>query len=180
MTDDREKEKDWIRRWPKEKLQVMEAIYTSYFQNLWRTAFNILKDTGLAEDIVQEVMLKIWQMESLDHINTSLGGYLHRATLNKTLNKVRESKRWTEDEPDDVPASFHSSDQLMAGERLEVRFHQVLLSLPERCRLVFILAREEQLSNKEIAELMEISVKTVENQMTKALKILRERITIAP
>lgn len=167
-------------RWPREKPQVMEAIYTTNFQSLWRTAFNILKDSGLAEDIVQEVMLKIWQMESLNHINSSLGGYLHRATLNKTLNKIRESKRWAEDEPTEVQTTVHTSDQLLAGKRLEDRFHQVLLELPERCRLVFILAREEQLSNKEIAELMEISVKTVENQMTKALRILRERLSAEP
>lgn len=178
MTEDRTKEKDWIQRWPGEKPQVMEAIYTAYFQNLWRSAFNILKDSGLAEDIVQEVMLKIWQMETLDHISTSLGGYLHRATLNKTLTKIRESKRWSEDEPADAQATFHSSDQLLAGKRLEDRFHQVLLELPDRCRLVFILAREEQLTNKEIAELMEISIKTVENQMTKALRILRDRLTV--
>lgn len=176
----REQEIAWIEAWPRQKRQVMEQIYKATFQALWSTAFRILRDRTLAEDMVQEVMLRVWQMESLAHIGTSLHGYLHRAVLHRSLNKVRDDKRWMDESDPAVDPAVPHTHHPLDTERLEKRMQAAIAALPDRCRLVFVLCRYENLSYKEVAELMDISVKTVENQMTNALRILREQLSGGP
>ncbi|MCO6485342.1 MAG: sigma-70 family RNA polymerase sigma factor [Saprospiraceae bacterium] len=169
------REKEWAERWSADREGVMSEIYKAGFPWLWAVAFRILQDKELAEDMVQEVMLRIWQLDRLDHIAHSLPAYLHRSVLNKSLNKLREYRR-LESEDALVHASVAQDDDRLATEiQDENRILPLLQSLPERCRLVFVLSRFEDRTNQEIAELMHISVKTVENQMTKALRLLRER-----
>jgi len=165
-------EKDWIRDWPRDRRRVMEQMYRAAFPSLRASAFRILRDKELAEDMVQEVMLRLWEQESLERI-AHLGAYLQRAVINRSLNKIRETARFRDDAVlQQMPAPEESSG---AGEEayMKARLGNALEQLPERCRLIFVFSRYEHLSNREIAELMEISVKTVENQMTKALRLLR-------
>jgi RNA polymerase sigma-70 factor (ECF subfamily) len=173
----REQEIAWIEAWPRQKRQVMEQLYKATFPALWATSFRIVRDKALAEDMVQEVMLRLWQMESLGHIGASLHGYLHRAVLHRSLNKVRDDKRWTDEV--DIPALPQDTDpgKSISHRALEQRLTTAISALPDRCRVVFVLCRYENLSYKEVAELMGISVKTVENQMTRALRILRARLS---
>lgn len=154
----------------------MKDIFKTFYQPLWIASYRMLADRSLAEDMVQEVMSKLWQMDSLDHVRSNLGGYLHRSVVNQSLNKIKERKRWTlDEEPDHADQSpLHSgSDPSFIQKSIE----QAIQSLPDRCRLVFVLSRYELLSNQEIADLMEISIKTVENQMTKAFRLLRENLS---
>ncbi len=154
----------------------MKAIFSEYYHPLWVTAYRMLADRSLAEDMVQEVMSKLWQMDQLDHIRTNLGGYLHRSVVNHSLNKIKERKRWAFQEDADLPdgrQTTSSSSQISMKKDIE----QAISALPDRCRLVFVMSRYELLANQEIADLLEISIKTVENQMTKAFRLLRENLS---
>ncbi len=153
----------------------MKDIFKTFYQPLWIASYRMLADRSLAEDMVQEVMAKLWQMDSLDHVRTNLGGYLHRSVINQSLNKIKERKRWILDEEPDHADQFPlqaASDPSFIQKSIE----QAIQTLPDRCRLVFVFSRYELLSNQEIADLLEISIKTVENQMTKAFRLLRENL----
>ena len=97
------RDKKWVKAWANDKSAVMKEIFSTYYQTLWVTSLRMLADRALAEDMVQEVMAKLWQMDSLDHVKSNLGGYLHRAVVNVSLNKIKERKRWSGQENEDPP-----------------------------------------------------------------------------
>ncbi|MDA8692627.1 RNA polymerase sigma-70 factor [Saprospiraceae bacterium] len=153
----------------------IELIFSQYYEVMCRTAIRITKDRTLAEDIVQEVFYELFKKREQLKI-VSLLGYLKRAVYNRSINKVKGRK----DHVDADEMAYELTDNLnnsqddMEYDELETFINGVIDSLPEKCRLVFVLNRFEQLSYKEVAAKLEISVKTVENQMSKALKILRK------
>ena len=152
----------------------IELIFKQYYEVLCLTAVRITKEQNLAEDIVQEVLFELYKKR--DQVNIqSLIGYLKRSVYNRSLNKVKSRKDFID--ADDISYELsdgltNSQENLEYGE-LEDYLHKAIDSLPEKCRLVFVLNRFEQLSYKEVAQKLDISVKTVENQMSKALKFLR-------
>ncbi|MCF8236595.1 MAG: sigma-70 family RNA polymerase sigma factor [Saprospiraceae bacterium] len=170
------RDRQWVDAWPLEKASIMKAIFSAYYQPLWVTAFRMLADRSLAEDMVQEVMGKMWEMERLDHIRSNMGGYLHRSVVNHSLNKIKERKRWALQEEADMPDTRQSMST-STQQSIQKDIEQAISGLPDRCRLVFVMSRYELLSNQEIADLLEISIKTVENQMTKAFRLLRENLS---
>jgi len=152
----------------------IELIFKQYYEVMCRTAIRITKERSLAEDIVQEVFFELYKKREKLKIE-SLVGYLKRAVYNRSINKVKGRKDHVD--ADEIAYELsdnghNSQDEMEYGE-LETFINGVIDSLPEKCRLVFVLNRFEQLSYKEVAAKMNISVKTVENQMSKALKILR-------
>lgn len=157
----------------------IELIFSQYYEVMCRSAMRITKGRSLAEDIVQEVFYELFRKRDTINIQ-SLSGYLKRAVYNRALNKVK-SKRDTVDSDDlNVELSDNSitSQEGMEYKELEDYLNDVIDGLPEKCRLVFVLNRFEELSYKEVAEKLQISVKTVENQMSKALRILREEMVV--
>ena len=157
--------------------QAIEFLFRQYYAYLCRAVYKILPDASLIEDMVQEVFLELWKKRNQINIKTSIKAYLRRAAVNKTLNYIRDRKIIPEDE-DKLPAlrsAAPSISQEMEAEELQVRIDAAIDALPEKCRLIFVLSRFEEMSYKEIAQQLDISVKTVENQISKALKrILRE------
>lgn len=139
-----------------------------------RTAIRITKQRSLAEDIVQEVFYELYKKRENLKIE-SLLGYLKRAVYNRSINKVKAAK----DHVDADEMSYELTDNInnsqddMEYKELESYINSIIDKLPEKCRLVFVMNRFEQLSYKEVAQKLDISVKTVENQMSKALRILR-------
>lgn len=152
----------------------IELVFRQYYETLCQTAVRITKESNLAEDIVQEVFFEFYKKKDTLKVE-SIIGYLKRSVYNRSLNKVRASRDFID--TDNVELEFHdyevSSHEKIEYNELEQFLNEVIDSLPEKCRLVFVLNRHEQLSYKEVAEKLGISVKTVENQMSKALKILR-------
>ncbi len=153
----------------------IELIFKQYYETMCTTAIRITKERSLAEDIVQEVFYELYKKREQLKIE-SLMGYLKRAVYNRSINKVKGRKDHVD--ADEIAYELtdnknNSQDDLELGE-LETFINGVIDSLPEKCRLVFVLNRFEQLSYKEVAAKLDISVKTVENQMSKALKILRK------
>jgi RNA polymerase sigma-70 factor, ECF subfamily len=162
--------------------QALKGIFQRYYASLLTHAYRITADKDAARDVVQDVFANLWQKRANLDVHTSLQAYLRRAVVNGAINYVKSRQRFLQETPDQwaqVPDDAH--DTIAWKEQLEVQEAQVraaIESLPEKCRLVFVLSRFEQMSHKEIAETLDISVKTIENQITKAMKMLREKLLI--
>ena len=138
----------------------------------------MLRDRAVAEEIVQDVMLELWRRRESLAADGSPQAYLFQATRNRVLNHVRHLKIEERSEPE-IRAESSSAPRADAGitqEELSVAVQDAVRSLPDRCREVFELSRVHGLKYAEIATQLGISVKTVEAQMGKALRTLRERL----
>lgn len=160
------------------KEAALEYLFRTHYADMCRAANRILRDPRAAEDLSQEVFYELWRRRDKLSIQSSLAAYLRRAVVNRSLNYLRDQRlplAEMEEMPDMATRPGLTSEGLEQAE-LRERIRLAIDQLPERCRLVFVLNRFEELSNREIAERLSISVKTVENQMTRALKMLRESL----
>jgi RNA polymerase sigma-70 factor (ECF subfamily) len=155
---------------------AMVQIFREQYPGICQVIYRLIPDRGIAEDIAQEVFYELWRRRDQLEIGTSLGAYLRRAALNKALNYLRDKKMRWDDEAElrVVVDQAVGAQQMLEAEELSREIDIQLGLLPEKCRLVFVLSRFEQLSYQEIASRLDISVKTVEHQMAKALRRLRQ------
>jgi len=156
-----------------------DAVFRSWYPILVRVAGALLHDVDAAEEVSQEVMLELWRRRHALDASVPLRAYLLRSVRNRALNHLRHLKvrRQTES---DVEALYEiplGSDQPIVAKELLAAVQEVVGQLPPRCREVFELSRVDGLRYAEIAETLGISTKTVEAQMGKALRILRERLS---
>lgn len=158
---------------------ALKSLFQLHYQEVCRTILRFVSDKNQAEDLAQEVFIRLWQKRHLLEINTSFGAYLHRMAINESISFLRKVKRREEkaqfliESP--LPSAYDSSDgeELLLQQELKESVNTAIDGLPPRCRAIFQLSRFEQLSYREISEKLDISIKTVEHQMGKALKILR-------
>ena len=152
-----------------------EKLFREYFPPLMAFAGKILVDEDEAREVVQKVFISLWEKRSKIDVSTSLKSYLFTSVHNRSLNVIRDRKKFSRLEVPEVAGEWDVSAQIESME-LEEKIMEAISSLPEKCREVFQLNRFDGLKYSEIAEHLDISVKTVENQMSKALKILREKL----
>lgn len=154
---------------------AMDTLFRRHYSYICRAVYRVLKDNNLAEDIAQEVFLGLWKKRDNLNITTSVQAYLKRAAINKSLNYIRDQKIKFDDEEKMPPLTNNQSttQQQLEAEDLQRQINRAIGELPEKCRLVFTLSRFEEMSYQEIANELNISIKTVENQISKALKYLR-------
>lgn len=156
--------------------RIFEETFRKYYQSLCNYANSILKEIDEAEEVVQNLFLNIWEKRSELEINISLKSYLYRAVHNHCLNRIKHLKVREEYQQYTVnfyDASYESVSQTVLKNELETKIEEAIRKLPEQCKLIFRMSRFEELKYQEIAEKLKISPKTVENQIGKALKILR-------
>jgi len=151
------------------------AIYDYYWQPLIDFAYKRLKSLEDSEEVVQEVFINLFERRTTLEIHTSLNSYLKTAVRYKVYNKYRE---WLSNKQQHRIAHLEDVAELPGIDTLEYKelnekLHESINKLPEKCREVFILSREEKLSNKAIADRLGISINTVEKHIGKALQILR-------
>ncbi|MFK7806572.1 MAG: RNA polymerase sigma-70 factor [Saprospiraceae bacterium] len=151
---------------------AFQTLFEKYYKLICYAAYKVYPDEHKSKDFAQEVFLMLWRKRDVLTIHTSLQAFLRRAVVNKTIDYIRAQRLNFEDIPDEGEAAAKLSDELEASE-LKGMIHRAAEQLPERCRIVFFMSRFEELSHKEIAAKLEISVKTVENQITRALKVMR-------
>lgn len=157
---------------------VFEQVFKEHFKNLHAYACSILKDEDEAEEMVQNVFYKLWEKKEKISELQSVPAYLYRSVYNECMNYVKHEKVKMTYEAHAVhhgSIAGQAADTATAKE-LEHRIATALADLPEQCRTIFQLSRFEELKYREIADKMGLSVKTVENQMGKALKILRTKL----
>jgi RNA polymerase sigma-70 factor (ECF subfamily) len=156
---------------------VFEAVFKTWYGPLCRYASGLCGDATEAEDLVQQTFVRIWEQRRKIDIRISLKSYLYRAVYHQHLDRERHRKvRQKHKETSQVAVEPLSADSSLSYTELGLRFSAAMKALPEQCALVFRLSRLESLRYKEIAEVLGISVKTVENHMGKALRILREEL----
>lgn len=154
-------------------------LFRTYYQPLCHYAYSFLQDKEDAEEIVQSTFLMVWEKRETLAIRTSVKPYLYAMVRNACLNVLKHEKikqKYAGEEIAMADRSHDSVSQAVASHELEYRIQLALEELPEQCRMVFKLSRFEELKYAEIAKQLDISIKTVENHMGKALRIMREQL----
>lgn len=160
-------------------ITTFEMLFRTYYQPLCNYAYTFLQDRQDAEEIVQSTFLMVWEKKNELAIRTSVKPYLYAMVRNACLNALKHEKikqRHAGEELATAERSYDSVAHIVATNELEFRIKEAIDELPEQCRMVFKLSRFEELKYSEIAEQLGISIKTVENHMGKALKIMRDRL----
>ena len=155
--------------------RAFEELFLDYCQPLVAFAHRLVMDQPVAENIVQDVFLRIWQnRDGLDPLS-SIKTYLYTAVKNRAFNHLRHSEVVDRDDPADSGGDDQAESPEIHWSRREVgaTIHAAIEELPRNCRTIFTMHRYDCLSYREIAVILDISVKTVETQMGRALKKLR-------
>jgi RNA polymerase sigma-70 factor (family 1) len=152
---------------------LFEKLFKEYYNTLANYALSIVKNRADAEDVVQDVFVKLWQ-NSPQVVNTDqVKYYLYTATKNTCITLLRKQAGKTYVQPDDIPNHIPDINAQATGDPVAA-VRQALALLPPQCLVVFKLSRFGNLTYQQIADELGISVKTVENQMGKALRIMRD------
>lgn len=151
---------------------AFKYLFETYFSSLCRFAHLYIKKTGIPEEIVLSVFESIWENRDTIQIQISFKSYLFQAVKNRSYNYLRDNERYI------ITSNFSEFEKFEEDYNFEFReltrlIEEAICSLPVKSREVFEKSRLENLSNKEIAAEMNVSVKTVEAQITKALKQIR-------
>lgn len=154
---------------------VFDQLFLSFYEPLCRYAYTFLNDWEETEEIVQAVFLKLWENRKDIVIHTSMKAYLYTATHNACINAIKHFKVKQKylDYIMQQEAGVDTTDR-MVTEELAKQIERSIAGLPDQRRLIFSMSRFEGLKYQEIAERLNISIKTVEAQMGKALRSLRE------
>lgn len=158
--------------------ESFERLFRAQYESLCRFAASYVKDADAAQEIVQEVFVNVWQKRETMDPAKELKTYLFTSVRNRSLNHLRDNRKYRSEFLDiELEAQEPVHEGLLSDySETEKRIREAMQRLPERCRQVFELSRFEELKYREIAGRLGISVKTVEVQMSKALKILRDEL----
>ncbi len=157
------------------QIKAFTAFYTNFFQKLLLVSDKHVKDIFVAEEIVQDIFLKIWETpENLSEIKL-IKPYLYRAVINSSINYVNRQKN-IEIHHQKIVAEFSEQDLIQLDEENEwiIILHAEINKLPPQCQKIFKMSRFDHYKYKEIAEIVGISERTVENHISTALKMLRK------
>ncbi len=161
---------------------AFKELYYVHYKELYRFAKTFLHKKELVEEVLQDVFTKIWINRKGLHNIQNLRVYLFKSVKNKCLDYLEKEKLLNHFELDEVKANIgHLSrtpeDILVSAEILEL-INEILQTLPPKCKMIFQLVKEENLKYKEVAEILDISLKTVENQVGIALKKISQAINL--
>jgi RNA polymerase sigma-70 factor (family 1) len=151
----------------------IEALFKAYFPMVCKVIYKLVQDAPASEDLAQEIFIKIWSKRSTLQ-DIYFKAYLHKAAINKALDYLDKIKRQGQHTAlDETMVLIEKAPTGQNIQQTKLHIQHAINQLPEKCREIFILSRYEDMSYREIADTLQISVKTVENQMITALKRLR-------
>lgn len=157
---------------------ALKNLFERYFNPLCYFSFQIVRSTELAEETVSDVFAELWIKRSRINIQLSFKSYLYTAVKNRSINYYKQERRISEPiEPNQlhlVTSETHT-DQIVNHQDLEKQIEELLNKLPEKRGLIFRMNRIDGLSYQEIADILSISISTVQNQMVKAVKFMAEQ-----
>lgn len=154
-------------------------IFTRYQSLLFHFAYKKIKDKDEAQDIVQDIFVSLWDNREGLELHTSLRSYLYRSVLNKVLNGVKHNlvrEVYVNSLQHMIDQSAPSADYRVREKDIEELLNLEIAALPRQMREVFLLRKEQFLTNKQVAEQLDLSVQTVETHMKRALKVLKKRL----
>ena len=153
---------------------AFEYIYKTYYKSLLNYASRILKDVEASKDAVQQAYYRLWENRSMLTITISPQAYLYRAVYNNCINSITRKDIIRKYEEEQLKELYFSTIIQTPEAEMLLERSEIEKALPKKCQEIFILSKMEGLKNKEIAERLGISLKTVESQMTIAIKRLRK------
>lgn len=156
-----------------------EQVFKAHFKALHAYAITILNEEAMAEEIVQQVFFKLWEKRNEIRIRQSLKAYLYSSVYNHCMNYLKHEKVKQRHQHYIIQSGNggdESAGRKIMLQELENKISGALNRLPQQCRTIFQMSRFEELKYREIAETLNLSVKTVENQMSKALRIMRKEL----
>lgn len=159
---------------------LFESLFKAQYKGLHAYACTMVQDEDVAEDIVQQTFFKLWERRDTIGEIGSLPAYLYRSVYNSSLNQLKHNK--VKNAYQQYAVQQMNKQEQQAGStgqglrELEHRLDTALKELPEQCRTIFQMSRFEELKYREIADRLGLSVKTIEAQMGKALRILRMKL----
>jgi len=158
--------------------KALKVLLRQYHNYLVVVGLRYLSDRQRVEDVIHDTFADLWNKQKEITIQSGVKSFLRGAVVNKCLAIIRKESRITlvEEHSYDLADTKASADQIIDRDNLQSAIDEIIKSLPEKCRNVFVLSRVEGLSQKEISEKLGISKKTIENHMTKALKTLRSEL----
>jgi|LSQX01.1.fsa_nt_gb RNA polymerase sigma-70 factor (ECF subfamily) len=155
---------------------AFENLFKTHYASLVVYANSFLKDGDAAQDVVQGVFVRLWERRADYNISRPMG-YLLQAVRNRCLDELKEKKRFKGLE--NLRLSEREDDTMLLNEEMLEKVQKVIAKLPEKRQKIFRMNRFEGLKYREIAVMLGLSVKTVEAQMGKALRFLKENIPLA-
>jgi len=156
-----------------------EKLFMTYYVRLVVFAKKIIGDEDMSRDLVQDTFVMFYEKRVVLNIHTSLKSHLYQTVRNRCLNHIKKNKIQSEHHSgiflDKKNEEAYFNDIMLETE-LEARIHSIVDSLPKQCKRIFEMSRYEGITNQEIAEKLNLSKRTVETQISKALKILRNHL----
>lgn len=159
----------------------LQQIFFEFHAPVFRRILTIVQDEGIADDLAQEVFIRLWEKRNTLDIQSNFAAYLQKMAMNEALGYLRKQHNrivpfHAQEDQRSVPAMGES---LLIGEEMATKIEKALTSLPPRCREIFLMSREQGLTYQQIADQLTLSKKTVEHQMGKALQLLRQTLLSA-
>jgi RNA polymerase sigma-70 factor (family 1) len=157
-----------------EDQKAYEELYVSLYKYLYNFAWSFVKSRQLAEEIVSDVFIKVWQKRKAIETIGNFKVYLYVATKNISLNYLVKNKTLPYSDIQDLSgeliSTYSDPEQLLITSDMMQLINTAIAQLPDRCRLIFQLVKEDKMKCREVAEILQISAKTVENQVSIAVK----------
>lgn len=168
-----------FRRVRKDDRLALNTLFANYYQKLCAFAHTYLNHAGESEEVVADVFINLWKNRERLEIRKNFRAYIYIAVRHACVGLIKKNKPDFEEITDVMENTFvdpETPEQALQLHELMDEIRQTVDSLPLRCRQIFIMSRYDGLKYKEIAEILSLSEKTVENQLMKALAILRGRL----
>ncbi|WP_162910829.1 RNA polymerase sigma-70 factor [Hymenobacter oligotrophus] len=156
----------------------LQELFRAFYRPLGNVVYRVVQDRAVAEDLLQDVFMRIWNNRESLVISSTYKAYLYRAAMNAALRHVEQQKRQVSwDDANLAETGRDTTAEHLEGQEAEQLVATALEALPPQCRAVFLMSRQEGMSYQQIAEALEVAPKTVENQMGKALRIMRDKLS---
>lgn len=163
--------------------QAVSILYKQYFREVVQIAYDVVKDKETAKDIAQELFIAIWEKRRELDLKKSMKEYLMRSARNQALYYMRENPTGSQLRLSDIKdhsflfaGSGYRKDKEIEFQELKMRIHRIIEKLPPTCKKVYQLSRYEKMTNAQVAERMNLSIKTVEKHITRALNTIRNAL----
>lgn len=163
----------------KSRKDAFEELFSRHWERLFAIGYQYVQSREVSEELIQDIFTSLWLNRTKLSIHTSIAAYLATAvkySALRILQKELRKKEYRLETQARMPSQDYSTEHSIALNDLQESLDRELKSLPEKCRLVFEMSRYKNYSNREIADLLAISEKTVKNHITKALRILHRRL----
>lgn len=156
---------------------AFDQLFRKYYQKLVYFALKMLKNHDSANEVVQDLFVNFWEKRHQLEPRVSLQAYLYRAVYNNCIHLIKKEKLYQGDELNLMNEPGEDFKNLLEENELELRIFNLIEQLPTECKRIFKLSRFDELKYQEIADKLNLSVKTVETQMSRALKFLRNNLS---